>query len=355
MILHHVRDQHASKNTLMHALYAHFYLGMKRQDIARVFHKSLSTLSNWIQRFESTGDNERVHGNHHSSFTQEQKEWIINFFEAAPLSFLDEAKRAFEREYKTPIAISTVWRIIHSYGLTWKVLERRAMHIKERDIFRFYDEINSLDWSHWNLQFIDEVSFDSRGMLRKRGYALKGKKLCIRGEFERRPRVSLLCFLDATGFVEVFETEGTFDREKFVKYCLLHAANVQGYPGRGSIWILDGASIHCHPDIVYLLRSLGIVPIFLPAYCAFFNPIEYAFSFVKRAFRRSYAEAKTRDLTRYVLTIMQQFKAFDMTKTFQHCGYKVQGYFDPTMRLADECTSTKVTSATNTLGFIECQ
>ncbi|KAH9118717.1 hypothetical protein AeMF1_008268 [Aphanomyces euteiches] len=330
---------------------------MKRQVIARVFHKSVTTISNWIQRYEETGDHARLHAKQSRGFTKEQKEWIIRFYENSPMSFLDEAKRAFETQFKQPIAISTVWKIIHSYGLTWKLLERRAIHIKENDITRFFNELSSIDWGHLNLQFLDEVSFDSRGMLRKRGYALKGRKLCFRGEFERRPRVSLLCFIDVTGFVQVFDTEGTFDRAKFVNCCVLQASKVQRYPGRGSIWILDGAAIHCHHDIVNLLRSFGIVPIFLPAYCAFFNPIEFAFGLVKMAFRRGFVETKTKELTLYILGIMQQFKKFDMTKTFEHCGYTAQGRFDPSMRLSDENIFNETSSAIDEsmFDFVECE
>ena len=128
--------------------------------------------------------------------------------------------------------------------------------------------------------FLDEVGFDNRSMLRKKGYGLSGRRLVFRGEFNRKPRVSLLCFTGVNGVLETFCTDGTFDRRKFVACCRDFALTndaVRPYPGRYSVWILDGAIIHCHPNIVYYLRSLGIWPIFLPAYCPFFNPIEVFF------------------------------------------------------------------------------
>ncbi|KAG1695520.1 hypothetical protein DVH05_028562 [Phytophthora capsici] len=42
------------------------------------------------------------------------------------------------------ISKSSVWRIIHDCGLTYKVLERRAMHIKEQDVFRFVEELSNI-------------------------------------------------------------------------------------------------------------------------------------------------------------------------------------------------------------------
>ena len=69
-------------------------------------------------------------------------------------------------------------------------------------------------------------------------------------------------------------TEGTFNRLKFFNYLkeLIESGAIQKYPGRNSIWIMDGARIHCHENIVYYLRLCGIIPLFLPAYCPFYNP-----------------------------------------------------------------------------------
>lgn len=62
-------------------------------------------------------------------------------------------------------------------------------------MFRFVEELSHLNWSHHNNVFLDEVSFDNRGRIRKRGYALHGKMLAIRGDFQRKLRVSILAFL----------------------------------------------------------------------------------------------------------------------------------------------------------------
>ncbi|EEY60405.1 uncharacterized protein PITG_12822 [Phytophthora infestans T30-4] len=108
-------------------------------------------------------------------------------------------------------------------------------------------------------------------MMRKRGYALRGQKVAIRGEFQRKPRVSMLAFIGVNGIIDYYDTVGTFDRLEFARCCQDFAyskrASARPYPRTNSVWILDGASIHRHPEIVHYLRSIGIVPIFLPAYC----------------------------------------------------------------------------------------
>ncbi len=73
------------------------------------------------------------------------------------------------------------------------------MHIKERDVCRFAEELSHIDWTHQNIVFLDEVAFDNRGMIRKRGYAIKGKEVAVRGDFQRKPSVSLLTFIGFVG------------------------------------------------------------------------------------------------------------------------------------------------------------
>ncbi|ETW07287.1 hypothetical protein H310_01843 [Aphanomyces invadans] len=156
MILQHAQHQHASKSTIMHAL------------------------------FVATSRSDR----------------FVEFYCVNLIAFLDECKNAFEvhvKTYiKTYISVSTI------SGVSTMPTG-------------FFDELASIDWSNHNVQFLDEVSFDSRGMLRKRGYAMKGQKLCFRGEFNRKPRVSLLCFIDVHGVTDVFGAVGAFDRHAFVK------------------------------------------------------------------------------------------------------------------------------------------
>jgi hypothetical protein len=78
---------------------------------------------------------------------------------------------------------------------------------------------------------------------------------------QNKPRSSLLCLIGIDGLLDTFSTEGTFDRLKFIGCCkefALKNPQVRQYPGANSVWILDGAAIHCDPNIVYYLRSLGI-------------------------------------------------------------------------------------------------
>jgi DDE superfamily endonuclease len=157
------------------------------------------------------------------------------------------------------------------------------MEIRAKSIARFANEVNLIRPLPDQLLFLDDMSTDSRSMLRKKGWFLKNSKPFFRGIFTKSSRISILAFLGVAGLVEVFKTQGTFDLFEFMGCVrqLVQSEKVQPYPGRHSVWILDGASIHLSKDIVGSLRASGIMVIFLPAYCPFYNPIEVLFGLVK--------------------------------------------------------------------------
>lgn len=88
---------------------------------------------------------------------------------------------------------------------------------------------------------------------------------------------------------------------------------------------MDGARIHCDENITAYLRSLGIIVIFLPAYCPFYNPIEIIFGFCKKYMKKTYNEGD--DLT--VASNVNKFTKRDSTALYLKCGYNYDGKFDP--------------------------
>lgn len=328
-----VYRKHASANTVYHCLYGFYVLGLPRKSLATIYGKTLATICNWIRQYEAHGffsrkERESVY----KKFPLKMRKWIVQLYAEEPVLFLDEAKAKFEKQFNVSISVASICRILHSENISWKCIERRAIQIRERDVLEFCAELSSIRWDLYNLVFIDEVSFDSRGMLRNRGYAAVGKRVLYRGEFKRKPRVSVLCFLSECGLLESYYTDGTFNRKKFFDCCRDFAINskkVFQHPGFHSVWIWDGARIHCDPNITRYLRSLRIHIIYLPAYCPFFNPIEILFGFVKQKMKRNYVENSNENLVLFVGKILDSFKSFSATNIFRKCGYYAGGVFDP--------------------------
>jgi transposase len=136
-------------------------------------------------------------------------------------------------------------------------------------------------------------------------------------------------FIGASGLLDCFSTDGTFTRHKFIdalKEFALNNTEVRTYPGKNSVWIMDGASIHCDRNITYYLRSLGIHLIFLPKYCAFYNPIELMFGMVKKRLKLNYEETKTKDIKLYVLQCINSFVGHSFIPQFRKCGYNYNSF-----------------------------
>ncbi|OWZ05628.1 hypothetical protein PHMEG_00022246 [Phytophthora megakarya] len=192
--------QHAHPNSVFHCLIL----------LPRIFKTTTSshlqqarqTVSNWIRVNEATGTYQLAISTSDKRFTSEQRFWIRSYFEQKSLSYLDEAQEAFHQTYQLTISKTYVWRIIHDYRLTCKVLERRAIQVKKNDMIRFVDELSQINWSYQNI------------VLKMRYRSTTG--VVIRGEFKGKSRVSLLAFInvhDVHGAIDYYETAGTFDRE----------------------------------------------------------------------------------------------------------------------------------------------
>ncbi|XP_062543330.1 uncharacterized protein LOC134210910 [Armigeres subalbatus] len=331
IIIQTVRHQHAAPSTVYHALYGYYFLGIPRKELSRIYGKSTSTIGYWILKYEENGVFKRKQRLQvYKKFSASMREWLVDLYRREPVLLLEEARDRFQKHFYVTISVSSVCIILHEAGMTWKCIERRAIQIREDEITRFVRDMLAIPWDLSNLVFLDEVSFDNREMLSKKGYGIVGNKILYRGEFCRKPRVSFLCFLGVGGMADSFWTEGTFNRRKFFECCRKFALNnkeVRKYPGFPSVWILDGARIHCDVNIIRYLRSIGIIPIFLPPYCPFFNPIEILFGLIKRNLKIAHLEGAP--ILADICDAMNRFKVYPCAKIFEHCGYFPGGTFLP--------------------------
>lgn len=195
------------------------------------------TIRTWVDSFENKDDlNRKEREVCFKKFSKGQRQGLVNLYKEKPILYLREAIDLFFKEFGISFSASHVSCILRQSGLTWKVVKRRAIQLQLNDVFRFCDELAGFNWIPQNLIFLDEVSFDNRSMLRKNGYALKGRRLVFRGEFCRKARSSLLCFLGVDGMVNCYQTEGTFNRTKFAECCRKFAldmdSTMQVFPSR---------------------------------------------------------------------------------------------------------------------------
>lgn len=239
LILYKTGKKHASSDVVYYCLYGYFFLGERKSKLAKTYNKSKSTISRWVKQYLDNGFYSRNETKKLATFNDEHRTWLLELYDKNPTIYLHEAKICFIKKFQLAISASSICRILHHAGYSWKTLERRAIQIREDDITRFFFEMSSIPWDLSSLVFLDEVAFDNRGMLRKKGYGVKGGRLVHTGEFVRKPRISLLCFLGQSGLQASYQTEGTFTRLIFFNYIRDFALSnkVQTYPGSNQKYV----------------------------------------------------------------------------------------------------------------------
>eukprot|EP00734_Pompholyxophrys_sp_LG126_P000155 Pompholyxophrys_sp_v1_NODE_23_length_3902_cov_17.111256.p2 type:complete len:351 gc:universal NODE_23_length_3902_cov_17.111256:17-1069(+) len=329
-LFNHVFRTQASESVKLHVIYGAEYLGIPHRNLATIYAKDPSTISRWVKAYKENGTVARkIPVSRWKRYDDHHRQWILAFIQKEPLSYLQEICKKFNESFNLCISTSTVLLILHEAKYTNKVVERRAMEIKFDDVIRFTCEINAVHPLPMQLCFIDEMSTDNRAMARKRGWFLQGSRPVFKGCFRRGTRLSLLSFLGVDGLIDTCQTSGTFTRLKFYEFCkrLLDSGKIQRFPGRGSVWILDGASIHCDSNMIDYFLSRGIFVFFLPAYAPYYNPIEVIFGLMKRKCRELYSQPYSEEAV--LMQVVAKFLKYNCLKIFQKCGYSPTGKFDP--------------------------
>lgn len=172
-ILRHVKKDHATDEIKYYALYAYYFLGKSKTQVAKIYSKSVSTIMNWITYYESNGTvarSSRVRVK--TKFDEDKRQWLVNLYHENPVLYLDEAKYHFQIQFNISISTSHICQILHQNKMTWKTLERRAIQIRNSDIVKFMAELGSIDWDYHNLVFLDEISMDNQGIMRSKAMVL---------------------------------------------------------------------------------------------------------------------------------------------------------------------------------------
>jgi transposase len=91
---------------------------------------------------------------------------------------------------------------------------------------------------------------------------------------------------------------------------------------RGQVVVMDNLSAHKGERIKELIERWGCQLVYLPSYSPDLNPIEEAFSKIKRLVRK--AEARTREaLVEAIGSALSAVTSRDGRGFFEHCGYRM--------------------------------
>jgi transposase len=230
-----------------------------------------------------------------------------------------DATPAEHRErLKLPAARVTVWRTLRRLGLTRK---KKSTHATERDRpdvaearRQWPEKLAGVDLKE--LVFLDETGANT-AMQRTHGYAPKGERVVGAVPFKGWQAVTFVGALTAGGLIAPWALEGALNGEWFLAYVeqvLVPALKP------GMVVVMDNLPCHKVQGVEEAIRAAGCRLEYLPAYSPDLNPIENAYSKLKRALR-DWAARTVEGVYEALRQIITRFGPAECLNYFRRCGY----------------------------------
>ena len=203
-----------------------------------------------------------------------------------PSMFLDEVCRSVRSNLDLDISPSTICRVMRRYGLIITRKRIRQVAKQSCDSLRGAFMAQCFTFrSRTMFVWVDETGSDNRASIRQYGYALRGVTPTCMRLLARGQRINVISAISSEGVLATEFVKGTVNGDRF--YDFLRGTLIpmmQPFNGTNahSVMIMDNCSVHHVSEVKDLLQSAGIAFLFLPPYSPDLNPIEEAFSSVKK-------------------------------------------------------------------------
>jgi transposase len=166
------------------------------------------------------------------------------------------------------------------------------------------------------LVFLDET-WATTNMARTYGRAPRGARLAAAVPHGHWHTTTFLCALRTSGPVAPLVLDGAINGRAFRAYVEQMLAPTLG---AGDIVIMDNLGSHKVEGVREAIEAHGAQLLYLPPYSPDLNPIELAFSKLKRLLRS--AAARTVDaLWDTIGSLLDRFSPTECSAYFRHCGY----------------------------------
>jgi transposase len=165
--------------------------------------------------------------------------------------------------------------------------------------------------------FIDET-WAKTNMTRTYGRSLQGSRLTEKTPSGRWETTTFLGALRAEGFVAPLTVDGAINGSLFLAWVEQHLAPTLQ---PGDIVVMDNLSSHKVSGVRRAIEAVGAELRYLPPYSPDLNPIELAFSKLKKLLRDG-AERTVDKLWALCGRILEEFTETECRRYFQHCGYR---------------------------------
>ena len=297
------------KDVKYQALVHYEYFEKSLRTVAGKYGISKSILSKWLKHKSKpcvpTTQNARP--NSLVNRIQDQVERVVQY---DPYVSASEIRSKLSVNVARSVSLSTVYRALHAKRITYKRAQRcpKGSPPSSHPFMQVPDPYE-------NAISIDECHFYTSDR-RRRGWAKKGwrvPKEPLRG----RTSTTLLLAIDHSGVVGYTLKTGSVKAGDFADFIKTLP------PGRPII--LDNAAIHRSRVVRETAQRHGSNLRFIPPYSPWFNPIEFAFSEVKRSVRRLITANTLREL--YKVLRARLLLGVASASYFNHCK-RVRREFD---------------------------
>ena len=164
--------------------------------------------------------------------------------------------------------------------------------------------------------FLDETAAKTN-MARTHGYAPRGQRLEGQAPYRRWQTTTFLGAMRAGGFIAPLVVDGAMTSQLFLAY--VERVLVPELRA-GDVVVLDNLSCHTQAAVRQRIEAAGCRVEYLPAYSPDLNPIELAFSKLKRLLRK--AEARTVEALWELLgRLLDRFSPQECANYIRHAGY----------------------------------
>jgi transposase len=166
------------------------------------------------------------------------------------------------------------------------------------------------------LVFIDET-WAKTNMTRTHGYAPRGERLVEAAPHGHWQTTTFVGAVRATGFIAPLVVDGAVNGELFRAY--VEKVLVPELR-RGDVVVMDNLGSHKVAGVRRAIERAGCRLLYLPPYSPDLNPIENAFSKLKRLLRAA-AERTADRLWAAIGRLLDRFTPRECRNYFRHCGY----------------------------------
>ncbi len=219
---------------------------------------------------------------------------------------------------KLPASRVTVWRTLRRLGLTRKKKSTRAAEQDRPDVAearrQWPKKLAGLDPE--DLVFLDEMGANT-AMQRTHGYAPRGQRVPAKAPLAGWQAVTFVAALSAGGLLAPWALQGAMNGDWFLAYVeqvLVPALRP------GMVVVMDNLPSHKVDGVERAIQAAGCRLLYLPPYSPDLNPIENAFSKLKRALR-DWAARTVEGVYEGLRQSITRFFPAECLNYFRHCGY----------------------------------